>query len=138
MSTTTQNTDISVRSTYADSQARLAHIQSCLPSTKLALLDGCGITAASKEATSFSFIGLDCLLGRPLITTKIEKSKEPAVMGKVTPGRNCLQIIHQVAAFHQGAEGLQGATPFLPPVRDLRVLGNKTREKEMNDQTKRC
>lgn len=125
---------------------RLEHIQECFPKSKISLLDACGITAASKEATSFAFMGLECLLGRPLIITKIEV-QEPAVMGKITPGRNYMQIIRQVANFHQALKknGLEApvnesskkndasSNPWLPPVRDLRIVNNKTREKELKD-----
>jgi len=121
-----------------------------MPQTKLSLLDTSGITAASKEATSFAFMGLECLLGRPLIITKIEESKEPAVMGKITPGRNYLQIIQQVASFHQalkrdgagastnGTSNGADSNSWLPAIRDLRILNNQTREKEKEDETGRC
>lgn len=113
----------------------LSHIQECFPDTKISLLDPCGISAASKEATSFAFMGFECLVGRPLIITKIEVP-QPTIMGKITPGRNYLKIIDQISAFHKKRIADNGADAYswLPATRDLRVWNNRTRAKELEDQ----
>ena len=142
-----------------------------MPNTKLALLDDSGISAASKEATSFAFMGLECLLGRPMIVPCVE-NQDQTVNGKVTPGRNFQQLMRQVVEFWNikdedeviegmgdGVNGVghgyialkervngvvvmedkkkeragPGTREWLPPVRDLRVMGNTTREKELRD-----
>lgn len=99
-------------------------------------------------------MGLECLLGRPMIVPSIE-SQEPIICGKVTPGRNYGELIMKVAAFHEawnrtansrktnGMNGTDGMkkkratektqTSWLPAVRDLRVKDNLTREKEQKD-----
>ena len=141
------------------------HIQACMPNTKLALLDDSGISAAAKEATSFAFMGLECLLGRPMIVPCVEHSQEETVNGKLTPGRNFQELLRRVVEFwnakegkegidcmadgvnglHNGVNGVNGvshkekkmagarAREWLPPVTDLRVMGNRTREKEIHD-----
>ncbi|KAJ9494443.1 hypothetical protein LTR99_010792 [Exophiala xenobiotica] len=130
-----------------------AYIQECFPNARLSLLDKCGITAASKEATSFAFMGLECLLGRPMIVPSIEP-QEPVICGKITPGRNYGELIMKVAAFHEAwnktasctrANGMNGTggtakkvarkshASWLPAVRDLRVKDNQTRAKEQRD-----
>lgn len=125
---------------------RLAHIQSSLPTTRLSLLESCGISASSKEATSFAFMGLECLLGRPMIVPATE-IQTPVVTGKITPGRNYGGVVRRVAEFHglvvdgegkgevNGANGTGGwGGEWLPAVRDLRVCGNTTRDKEIEDR----
>lgn len=111
------------------------YIQECYPNAKLSLLDACGISAASKEAISFGWMGLECLLGRPMIVPSIE-TQEPTICGKITPGRNYGDLLRKVADFHAlrdaKAERVNG-TSWLPAVRDLRVKGNQTRDKERED-----
>ena len=85
-------------------------------------------------------MGLECLLGRPIITTKIEV-QQPTVMGNVTPGRSYLKVIEQISRFHQSRVKIEADLTdvclnnhlWLPEVRDLRVLGNQTRLKELED-----
>ncbi len=98
-------------------------------------------------------MGLECLLGRPMIVPSIEP-QEPVICGKITPGRNYGELIVKVAAFHEAwsktanstkANGINGTNginkkavgkshaSWLPAVRDLRVKDNLTREKEQKD-----
>ena len=129
------------------------YIQQCYPDARLSLLDVCGIGAASKEATSFAFMGLECILGRPMIVPSME-TQDPTICGKITPGLNYGELIGKIAAFHKlrskgvkhgvsnGVDETNGVSTkrtyamrgsWLPAVRDLRVKNNQTREKEQRD-----
>lgn len=79
-------------------------------------------------------MGFECLVGRPLIITKIEV-QQPTIMGKITPGKNYLKIVDQISAFHKkrAADNDADAYSWLPATRDLRVLNNTTRPKELED-----
>lgn len=110
----------------------------------MSLLEACGISAASKEATSFAFMGLECILGRPMIVPSIE-CQDQVICGKITPGRNYGDVLDRVVEFRSlpgksnGFVNGNGETKanmpasWLPPVRDLRVHGNTTRDKERRD-----
>lgn len=90
-----------------------------------------------------------------MIVPSIEP-QEQVICGKITPGRNYGELIMKVAAFHEawndclvpnssmmngtnGTDGVKKEAPgkthasWLPPVRDLRVKGNQTRDKEQKD-----
>jgi 1,6-anhydro-N-acetylmuramate kinase len=89
-------------------------IQESFPNMKIFMLEEAGVKAAAKEAITFAFQGMDAILGRPLIVPDLVETKEPVVVGKVTPGPNYRRLQRMAVDFGTGYE-----SPYLPPVRKL-------------------
>ena len=57
-----------------------------LPHTRIEFLDKLGVPCGSREAMSFSFKGLECMLGRSLIVPRRVESARPGIIGQIQPG----------------------------------------------------
>ena len=98
------------------------YIQEHFPKTRMCLLDESGIPAGAKEAVTFAFQGMDAILGRPLIVPDRVESKEPVIVGKVSPGLNYRALQCRAVEFGRGYE----KQAYLPPVRKA-VIESKDR-----------
>ena len=64
----------------------IKYLQERMPKTKIALLDEIGIPTGSREAMSFGFKGLECILGRSLIVPQRVESSKAGIIGHIQPG----------------------------------------------------
>jgi 1,6-anhydro-N-acetylmuramate kinase len=80
----------------------------CTHSTKLKpdAMPVLGIPAAAKEAISFALLGMECVLGRPILIPQHVDSRSQVVLGKITPHTdNWHTIVRKVANFGAGLSG---------------------------------
>jgi 1,6-anhydro-N-acetylmuramate kinase len=62
------------------------YLRQQLPKTKIQFLDVLGVPCGSREAMSFSFKGLECVVGRSLIVPKRVESDRAGIIGHIQPG----------------------------------------------------
>lgn len=95
----------------------VSFIQESFPEMKVIMLDDAGVDGAAKEAITFAFQGMEAILGRPLIVPDKVESKEPVIVGKVTPGKNYRMLQRLAVEFGRDYVG----SSYLPPVTKLIV-----------------
>ncbi len=64
------------------------YIQSQFPDTRLTWLDEVNVPGDAKEAINFAWMGMEAIVGRPMLAPKNVETDEPCVVGKITPGAN--------------------------------------------------
>ena len=62
------------------------YLREQLPKTKIQFLDVIGVPCGSREAMSFSFKGLECIVGRSLIVPTHVESSKAGIIGHIQPG----------------------------------------------------
>lgn len=62
------------------------YLRKQFPNTKIQLLDAIGVPCGSREAMSFSFKGLECIVGRSLIVPTHVESSRAGIIGHIQPG----------------------------------------------------
>lgn len=74
----------------------MGYLSAGLPNSKITKLDdlsGSGMPAAAKEAVLFALLGFLTLCGRTVPVSSVEKAKQPAILGKITPGANYTTVM---------------------------------------------
>ena len=66
--------------------AIIDYLRERFPRTKIAFLDELGVPAGAREASDFSFKGLELLLGRALMPPKRTESDRAGITGHLQPG----------------------------------------------------
>jgi 1,6-anhydro-N-acetylmuramate kinase len=64
----------------------IGYLRERFPQTKIAFLDELGVPTGSREAMSFGFKGLECIVGRSLIVPKHVESSKAGIIGHIQPG----------------------------------------------------
>lgn len=64
----------------------IKYLQQRMPDTKIAFLDEIGVPTGSREAMSFGFKGLECIMGRSLIVPQRVESFRAGIIGHIQPG----------------------------------------------------
>ncbi|TVY34364.1 Anhydro-N-acetylmuramic acid kinase [Lachnellula occidentalis] len=64
----------------------IMYLREQLPKTNIQFLDVIGIPCGSREAMSFSFKGLECIVGRSLIVPTHVESDKAGIIGHIQPG----------------------------------------------------
>ncbi|PMD32502.1 UPF0075-domain-containing protein [Hyaloscypha variabilis F] len=62
------------------------YLREQLPKAKIQFLDVIGVPCGSREAMSFSFKGLECIVGRSLIVPTHVESDKAGIIGHIQPG----------------------------------------------------
>ncbi|KAK4947516.1 hypothetical protein LTR10_013461 [Elasticomyces elasticus] len=62
------------------------YLRERMPNTKIAFLDDIGVPTGSREAMSFGFKGLECVVGRSLIVPQRVESSRAGIIGHIQPG----------------------------------------------------
>lgn len=91
------------------------YIQKRFPKMRLTWLDEVNVPGDAKEAISFAWMGMEAIVGRPLLVPKRVETDTPCVVGKITPGDNFREVMTMGMDFGKGYQGM------LPPVRSLKV-----------------
>lgn len=76
------------------------HLQARFPQAKVAKLDdlNLGISAAAKEAVLFALLGFLSICGRYIPVAGWAENREPAILGKITPGQNYHAVMRNVVS----------------------------------------
>jgi 1,6-anhydro-N-acetylmuramate kinase len=74
------------------------HLQSRLPKSRVSNLDAAPskLDPSAKEAILFALLGFLAICGRPVPVAADAESKQPAIMGVVTPGQNYHDVLQIV------------------------------------------
>lgn len=62
------------------------YLRERMPHTKIAFLDEIGVPTGSREAMSFGFKGLECIVGRSLVVPQRVESSRAGIIGHIQPG----------------------------------------------------
>ena len=65
-------------------------------------------------------MGMEAIVGRPMLVPQRVETRDPCVVGKITPGVNFRPLMTMGMEFGKGYEDPK--TGYLPPVRSLEVI----------------
>lgn len=74
------------------------YLASRFPETRVCRMDeaGFGLNAAAKEAVLFAFLGFLSICGRYITVPWLNENRDPAILGKITPGQNYHDVLRGV------------------------------------------
>ncbi|CCX05394.1 Anhydro-N-acetylmuramic acid kinase [Pyronema domesticum] len=99
------------------------YLRERFPNTKIDFLDKIGIPTGSREAMSFGFKGLECIVGRSLIVPTHVESDKAGIIGQIQPGSG-IQY-HKLMKHVQDFWGEYPIEKRMNPVLEMEVVGRK-------------
>lgn len=96
------------------------YLQERMPNVRIAFLDELGVPTGSREAMSFGFKGLECILGRALVVPQRVESSRVGIIGHIQPGSGL--SYHRLMKHVQDFWGTYPLERRMDPVREMKIV----------------
>ena len=105
------------------------YLREQLPDTRIAFLDEIGVPTGSREAMSFGFMGLECIVGRSLVVPQRVESSKAGIIGQIQPGSGL--SYHRLMKHVQDFWGNYPLIRRMEPVLQMEIVGTGANGREV-------
>lgn len=100
------------------------YMSRAFPAARIVMLDEAGVPADAKEAITFAWQGMEAIVGRSIPVPDQVESRQPYVLGKISPGKNYRAVMRQAVQFGAGQDVLEPVSELVNIVNG-KVFNNK-------------